>query len=269
MERSGAGRTALVTGASSGIGQAFAEELAGRGYVVVLTARRRERLETLAADLRSRHGVETHVLPEDLADAAAPARLVEAIRARGLTIDVLVNNAGYGVPGSYAKSDWVAQRDALQVMVVAVAELTHRLLPDMIARRWGRIVNVASLAGLLPGIAGHTLYGASKALLVRYSESLALEAAGQGVHVTAVCPGFTVSEFHDVAGTRQQVSRLPRFMWRDAGTVAREGYEAVMRGVPVFVNGRVNRTIAWLARVLPQSLVSTLLRRSAGTFRKT
>lgn len=266
--REGAGRTALVTGASAGIGRAFAEELARRGYAVVLTARRRDRLEALAADLRTRCGVETHVLAEDLAEAGAPARLVDAIHARGLAIDVLVNNAGYGVPGSYGKTAWAAQRDFLQVMVVAVAELTHRLLPGMIERRWGRIVNVASLAGLLPGVAGHTLYAASKALLVRFSESLALETAEQGVHVTALCPGFTLSEFHDVTGTRPQVSRLPRFMWRDAATVAREGCEAVMRGAPIHVNGRVNRTIAWLARMLPQSMVWALLRRSAGTFRR-
>ncbi|MGE0039665.1 MAG: SDR family NAD(P)-dependent oxidoreductase [Vicinamibacterales bacterium] len=268
MEREGAGRTALVTGASAGIGRAFADELAGRGYGLVLVARRRDRLEAAAADLGTRHGVAVHVIVADLADPAAPARIVDELAVRAIAVDVLVNNAGYGVPGRYARTTWAQQDAFLQVMVVAVAELTHRLLPGMLARGWGRVVNVASLAGLLPGVAGHTLYAASKAMLVRFSESLALETAGTGVQVTAVCPGFTWSEFHDITGTRDQVSRLPRFMWRDAATVAREGWDAAMRGTPVIVNGRVNRAIAWLARVLPQRLVWWLIRRSAGTFRK-
>ncbi|MGE0040507.1 MAG: SDR family NAD(P)-dependent oxidoreductase [Vicinamibacterales bacterium] len=268
MEREGTGRTALVTGASAGIGRAFAEELARRGYGLVLTARRGDRLEALAAALGAAHGVPVTTIVEDLADPAAPARLVAAVGARGLAIDVLINNAGYGVPGRYAGTDWERQRDFLQVLVTAPAELAHRLLPGMLARRWGRIVNVASLAGLLPGVAGHTLYAASKALMVKFSESLALETAGAGVHVTALCPGFTYSEFHDVTGTRDQVSRLPRFMWLDAATVARQGCEAMARGVPVHVNGRINGAIATLARLLPQRLVWMLVRRSAGTFRK-
>lgn len=268
MGREGEGRTALVTGASSGIGEAFASELARRGYALVLTARRRDRLEALAEDLRARHGVRVEVVVEDLADPEAPRRLVKAVSARGIVVDVLVNNAGYGVPGKYVRTTWPQQQAFLQVMVVAVAELTHRLLPGMLERRWGRVINVASLAGLLPGVAGHTLYAASKALLVKFSESLALETSGTGVHVTAVCPGFTYSEFHDLTGTRDQVSRLPRFMWLDAATVAREGCDASARGVAVHVNGRVNAAIATLARVLPQWLVLALVRRSAGTFRK-
>ena len=139
----------------------------------------------------------------------------------------------------------------------------------MIERRWGRIINVASLAGLLPGVAGHTLYAASKAFVILFSESLALETARHGVHVTASCPGFTLTEFHDVTGTRAEVNRLPKFMWLDATDVARSSYEAVMAGVPVYVPGRVNRSIAGLARLLPRSVVLRAMKRSAGTFRKT
>ena len=153
--------------------------------------------------------------------------------------------------------------------MVAVAELTHRLLPGMMERRWGRIVNVASLAGLLPGVAGHTLYAASKAFVITFSESLAMETADHGVHVTASCPGFTLTEFHDVIGTRDQVSGLPKFMWLDADEVARASYDAVMAGIPVFVPGRVNRTIATLARALPKRLVSVAMRGTAGRYRKT
>jgi short-subunit dehydrogenase len=209
------------------------------------------------------------VFPEDLADPAAPGRLVEAVQARGLHVDLLINNAGFGVPGSYAGTTWRQQDDFLQVMVVAVAELTHRFLPGMIERQWGRIVNVSSLAGLLPGVAGHTLYAASKSFLVRFSESLSLEVRRHGVLVTAVCPGFTLSEFHDVTGTRDLMNAMPAYMWSDAETVARKSYAAVMRGDPVYVPGRLNATLVVAARVLPQRLVNGFMRRSGRRYRKT
>ena len=267
MSQEGRGRTALVTGASAGIGKAFAERLAERGYDLVLTARRADRLDAVAAEL-SRHGTQLHVLPADLADPAAPAALCEALGRRGLSIDVLVNNAGYGVPGRYVRSSWQQQADFLQVLVVAVAELTHRLLPPMIERRWGRIVQIASLAALVPAAPGHTLYAASKAFLVKFTEALAPEVAADGVHVTAVCPGFTLTEFHDVIGTRAQVSTMPRWLWSDARDVAQEGYAAVMAGQPIVVTGRVNRTLALGAKHLPGVVARAAMRRSAGRFRK-
>ena len=265
----GSGRRALVTGASAGIGFAFAHVLAERGYELILTARREDRLKALADDLRQRHGTRTYVMASDLANPDSPARLEAWLTQHSLTVDLLVNNAGFGVPGSYAGTTWQQQRDFLQVLVVALSELTHRLVPGMIERRWGRIINVASLAGLLPGVAGHTLYAASKAFVISFSESLALETARHGVHVTASCPGFTLTEFHDVTGTRAEVNRLPKFMWLDATDVARSSYEAVMAGVPVYVPGRVNRSIAGFARLLPRSVVLRAMKRSAGTFRKT
>jgi short-subunit dehydrogenase len=268
MTQTTEGRRALVTGASSGIGLAFAQILAERGYHLVLTARRRDRLEALATELRTRHRIDAVVIEEDLSDPRGSERLTRAIAERSLPVDLLVNNAGFGVPGSYASTTWQQQQQLLQVLVVTVAELSHRLLPAMIDRRWGRIINVASLAGLLPGVAGHTLYAASKAFLIKFSESLALETARHGIHVTASCPGFTLSEFHDVTGTREQVSRMPGFMWLDAPFVARASYDAVMAGVPVFVPGRVNRTLAAAGKVLPRSMVWTLLKRNASRFRR-
>ena len=262
-------RTALITGASSGIGAAFAEVFAAGGYDLVVTARREDRLRDLAARLEPQHHVRVHVIVEDLADPGAPERLCAGIAARGLTIDALVNNAGYGVTGVYTISDWSTHADFLQVMVVAVAELTHRLLPGMIERGYGRIVNVASLAGLSPAPAGHTLYAASKAFVIKFSEALASEVKARGVHVTAVCPGFTLSEFHDVTGTRATVSRLPRWLWMDAPTVARQGVAAVNQGIPIYVNGRVNRTIAALVRLLPYRLIAAGARLTAGSYRKT
>lgn len=268
MQRDGLGRVALVTGASAGIGRAFAEVLAEEGFDLVLTARRADRLHALAQDLASRHGVATHVVVADLAQSGAATRIVDELAARHLVVDVLVNNAGYGVPGSFRSTSWQDQADFLQVLIVAVAELTHRLLPGMVERGWGRVINVASLAGLMPAVAGHTQYAASKAFVVRFSQALAHEVRGDGVHVTAVCPGFTLSEFHDVTGTRAQVNRMPRFMWMDAPTVARQGYAAAMRGDVIYVNGRVNRALALAGRLLPQRLVTGLMQRNAGKFRK-
>lgn len=264
----GTGRTALVTGASAGIGTAFAAHLAARGFDLLLTARRADRLEALATDLRTRFGVTVLVLPADLADPAAPAALCDRIAAAGRHVDLLVNNAGYGVAGRYAATDWRVQRDFLQVLVTAVAELTHRLLPAMVARGWGRVINVASLAALVPAAPGHTLYAASKAFLVKFSESLHGEVRRDGVHVTAVCPGFTRSEFHDVTGTRAQVSRMPAWMWLDADDVAVDGYDAVMAGQPIRVTGRVNQAIATAAKHLPSFVVDAAVRRSAGAYRK-
>jgi short-subunit dehydrogenase len=268
MRREGEGRTALVTGASAGIGRAFAEVLAARGYQLVLVARRAERLAGAGAELRQRYAIDTHAIVADLADRDAPARLVQELDRRGLQIDVLVNNAGYGVPGRFEQVPWLRHDASLQVMVTAVCELSHRLLPGMIERRWGRIVNVASLAGHLPAPAGHTLYAATKAFLIRFSESLHAEHAADGVYTSAVCPGFTYSEFHDVTGTRDKVSRMPVAMWMDAPTVAAHGYAAVMRGEPVYIIGRVNRTVAWLARVLPARVVRRVVNGAGGRFRK-
>ena len=261
-------RTVLITGASSGIGEAFAEVFAAEGFDLVITARREDRLRALAARLEERHRRCVHVIVADLAERDAPARLCDGMAARGVTIDALVNNAGYGVPGSYVASPWERQALLLQVMVVAVAELTHRLLPPMIERGYGRIVNIASLAALVPAPAGHTLYAACKSFVVKFSESLAAEVAASGVHVTAVCPGFTLSEFHDVTGTRATVRQLPSWMWMDAPAVAREGYASVMAGTPVYVTGRINRGIALLGRYLPQRLLVAAGRRTAWRYRK-
>src|SRR5215470_3788100 len=256
-------RWALVTGASAGIGAAIARELAARGTSLILTARRLDRLEQLGDELRRLHSVRVESIEADLGEADAPGRLCEEIARRGLTVDVLVNNAGYGVTGHYQSQPWDVHAQFLQVMVTAPCELAWRLLPDMQQRGYGRIVNVASLAGLVPGSAGHTLYAASKAFLIKFSQSLALENAGKGVNVCALCPGFTYSEFHDVIGTRGVVSKMPKWMWLGADEVARQGVDAVERGEAVWVTGRVNRAIKSLMKLLPDRVaLRTMQKRS-------
>ena len=260
-------RRALITGGSAGIGEAFADVFADHGYDIVLVARRADRLRAVAERLDRQHRVHVDVIVADLSVPGASSRVCEEIATRGLTIDALVNNAGYGVPGPYTGSTWDQHAAFLNVMVVAVTEMTHRLLPGMVSRRFGRIVNVASLAGLVPAPGDNTLYAASKSFLIKFSEALAHEVAHQGVHVTAVCPGFTHSEFHDVAGTRETVSKLPSFMWMHAATVARQGFEAVEAGRPLIVNGRVNRMIAVLAGMLPRGLGSAIKRLRSWAYR--
>lgn len=260
-------RWALVTGASAGIGTAFARELAKRGVWLVLSARRIDRLESLAQELTAAHGIRVECIDADLADSTAPQSLCNEIRQRGIAIDWLVNNAGYGLGGHYPAQPWSAHAQFLQVMVKAPCHLAYLLLPGMQERGYGRIINIASLAGLIPGSAGHTLYAASKAFLIKFSQSLALENAALGVHVCAVCPGFTYSEFHDVTGTRGVVSKMPKWMWLSAEEVARQGVDAVEHGEIVYVTGRVNRAIKALSKLLPDRLALRMVQKRSKNFR--
>ena len=263
-------RLALVTGASSGIGAALARVYASHGYDLALTARRDDRLHALADEVRLRYGVDSLVIPADLSDAESPEQVLSAIAANGREVDALVNNAGYGLPGSYAASRWEEQRALLQVLVTAPCEFAHKLLPGMIERRFGRIVNVASLAGLVPGSRGQTLYGPAKALLMRFSQALHLETQGTGVHVSALCPGLTYSEFHDVTGTRAQVTdATPTWLWLGADEVAQAGYEAAEANRPICVTGAPNKAIAALAKIIPDEWGMALMSTQAGRFRET
>jgi len=266
---------ALVTGASAGIGAEFCRQLAAKGFSLVLVARRIEKLQTLADELKTSqsnagHPIECIIIQADLSDKTASQHIVEQLDANNIEIDYLINNAGYGLPGSFHVPDWKAHEDFLQVMVTAVCDLTHRLLPGMQSRHRGQIVNIASVAGLIPAAAGHTLYGASKAFLIKFSESLARENRSKGVKVTALCPGFTYSEFHDVNNTRKGVSQLPDIMWLEADFVVRECLEAVEKEqVPtMIVPGRQYRTLLWLNRYMPW-LANMLMSRNSSKYRTT
>lgn len=261
-------RLCLVTGASAGIGQAIARVFAERGYDLALTARRADRLETFAAELKQTWGAESIAIAADLADPTAPAEIIGALEAAGRPVDALVNNAGYGLQGSYLASSWEEHAAFMQVLVEAPLELAYRVLPGMQARRFGRIMNVASLAGHLPSAAGATLYGASKAFLIKFSQALHLENVEHGVHVSALCPGFTYSEFHDVNGMREQVSTMPKWLWQDAKTVAEIGYQALEANQPVVVTGTTNKTIAAIGKLLPDALALRLMKSQVQKFRR-
>ena len=262
-------RLALITGASAGIGAASARIYASHGYDVALTARRADRLEGLAAEIKLRAGVEAYAIPADLADPAGVDTVLAAIAEQGRVVDALVNNAGYGLPGTYDSTSWADQAKFLQLMLTGVCEMTHKVLPGMVERKFGRIVNVASLAGLVPGAAGHTLYAATKGFLVKFSQSLHLENLSTGVHVSALCPGFTYSEFHDVNGTRAQVSQsLPEWLWLGADEVAAAGYEAAEANRSICVPGAPNKAIAAIAKIVPDDWALALMASQGSRFRK-
>ena len=248
-------KTILITGASAGIGAALARECAGRGYDLILTARREGALTALAETLVARYGVAAGVIPADLAEPGAPAALVAAIAARGLSVDGLINNAGFSRTTGFLSTDPADHAAMIRVMLTAPVELSRLLLPGMVERHWGRVLNVASLAGQMPATGGDTLYGPIKSFLIKASQGLWLEMRGTGVHVTALCPGYTYTEFHDVNGSRAQVSSAyPKWMWMEADRVARIGWDAVEANRPRVTPGVANNVLAALGGMLPDAL---------------
>ena len=248
-------RTVLVTGASAGIGAALARTYAAKGWNLILTARREGPLQALAEELAAAHGVAATVIVADLAEPEAPVRLAEAIAARGLSVDGLINNAGFSRTTGFLTTDPADHAAMIRVMLSAPVELSRMVLPGMVARGWGRVLNVASLAGQMPATGGDTLYGPIKSFLIKASQGLWLETQGTGVHVTALCPGYTYTEFHDVNGSRDQVSAAyPKWMWMDADRVARIGWDAVEANRPRVTPGFANNVLAALGGLLPDAL---------------
>ena len=258
-------RTMLITGASAGLGAALAREYAQRGWDLVLLARREARLEALAAELTTEHGTACRVIAADLFSESAVPDLMTALG--GAQVDGLINNAGYGHPGTFLASAWDDHRRFNHLMSVVPVELTRALLPAMVDRGFGRVMQVASLAGHMPGSKGHTLYAAVKAYLIKFSESLNLEMEATGVHVSALCPGFVLTEFHDVNGTREGMNTLPKFMVMDADVCAALAADALEANKSVFISGRINRFLAALNRWMPW-LGRKVMNSGSGKYRK-
>jgi uncharacterized protein len=246
-------KTALITGASAGIGRAFAEELARNGYDLVLVARRRERLEQIGAGLRAAYGITATVIAADLSDPHAPEAIHEQLQQAHIPVDMLVNNAGYALSSNFSEESWNTHDMFLNVMVTSVVRLCHLFIPGMKARGGGQIINIASFVAYMAGTAGD-LYVGAKSFMVKFSHALYLELAGSGIQVTAVCPGFTRSEFHDVMGVREDINKLPGIFWMDAAAVARLGCAAAMKGRPVCIPGLVNKVLALFMRVTPEAI---------------
>jgi uncharacterized protein len=263
MQDNGARDLALVTGASSGIGAELARELVRHGHDVVLTARRAPELETLAAELRGA-GAAATVVPKDLSLPGAARELARELDARGLHVDVLINNAGFGDVGAFAREDPDRIDAMLQLNVIALTALTRALLPGMVARGRGRVMLLSSTAGFLPG-PNMATYCASKAYVLSLGEALARELRGTGVTLTTLCPGATHTGFATASGAESlplfTSSLVPKM---SSASVARAGYDAMMRGTPVLVTGIMNKFVAWSGRVFPRAVVFPVARLLLG-----
>jgi uncharacterized protein len=241
--------TALVTGASSGIGEAFARALAGRGDDVVLIARSARRLEAIAAELTAKHGIRADVIVADLADVGAPDAIVAELVARAIVVDTLVNNAGFGTHGEFVVLDPQRERDEITVNVYAPVALTRALLPGMLARKRGAVINVASTAAFQP-VPYMATYGATKAFVLSFTEALAEEVRAHGVRVVALCPGQTETAFFTgIDEARTGRARTPE-------QVVATGLRALDRGTVVVVDGFSNYALANSNRFAPRRLVA-------------
>src|SRR5215469_7677805 len=248
-------RAALVTGASSGLGDEFARLFAADGIDVVLVARRRDRLETLAGELRTARKISVHVVTADLSVAQEVERVVREVQALPLEIEFLVNNAGLGNVGSFAQSALEKQMVMVDVNVRAPVRLTHAFLPGMLSRKQGRVLNIGSTAGLQPGPFG-AVYYATKAFVNSFTEALSHELKGTGVRATVSLPGATATEFASVAGSGQ--TRLFKSGVMSSAQVARGAYRAMLQGKPFMIHGWTNKVLGLSVRLSPRSVVRSI-----------
>jgi uncharacterized protein len=260
-------KTALVTGASAGLGMELARLFAADKHDLVLVARRRDRLEQLAGELEGAHGSHVLTLPCDLAMTGAPERLAAEMSKRGIEVEYLVNNAGFGTTGPFAELDLARELEMVHLNVTAVVHLTRLLLPAMLDRKSGRILNVGSTAGFQPG-PFMAVYYASKAFVNSFTEALWFELRGTGVSATLCCPGATATEFSQIAGNDQ--SALFKKGVMRASEVASQAYQAMMGGKPIVIPGLRNKLGLQSLRVAPRAMVrrvTAALNRSEGAGR--
>jgi short-subunit dehydrogenase len=251
-------KTALITGASFGIGMEFARVFAREGYNLVLVARTADKLRQLASELEKAHGTRSLILAADLTEPGAAAYVLDQTTRADIQVDVLVYNAGFGQYGMFADNDLEECLRQIQLNVTTLTHLTHLYLPAMIARKSGGILNVASTAAFMPGPL-MAVYFATKAYVLHFSEALANELQGTGVTVACLCPGATATEFHKRANATGQ--RLLKFGAMDARTVAEDGYRALMAGKPVVISGFKNWLLAQSVRFSPRRMVTAITRK--------
>lgn len=250
-------QTALITGASSGIGYELSKLFAADGYNLILVARSTDKLTQLANNLTGNHGVAVTTLTKDLSAPKAPAEIFDAVKAQNILVDVLVNNAGFGVQGPFDNASLDEMHQMLQLNIGALTTLTRLFLPAMLMRKSGRILNIGSTGSFAP-VPSMAVYGATKAYVLSFSEALAEELRGRGVTVTALCPGVTFTGFQKRAGVAN--AGLVRLGGMNAADVARIGYRALMRGQVVAVSGLFNQLTAFGVRFAPRALVRRLSR---------
>jgi hypothetical protein len=252
------GLTALVTGASGGLGADFARELARRGCGLILVARRQQQLETLRDDLVAQHGVAVTLIPLDLTAPDAPQNLQDQVEQAGLSVDILVNNAGYGLYGPFADIEWERTQDMLVLDIIVPVDLTKRFLPAMLARRRGYLLQLASIGAYQPSPL-YAAYSAAKSFILSWGEALTYELRGTGVSCTVISPGITATEFLKVAG--QQATLYQRLAMMQSPEVVRIGIEAMLKGRASVVPGWFNAVSVWSNRLLPRRLQAVVAHR--------
>ena len=257
-------RTALVTGASSGIGKEIAELYASKGCNLVITARREEFLQKIKVELEERYSVVVNTIIEDLSDINSAERIYNYCISNDLSVDILVNNAGYGLLNTFDKISLKQHVDFVNVLSTSVVTLTHSFLSGMLDREFGRIINISSISGLTsPANASGGMYGGVKSMVIKFSEGIHKEYSHKNVYCCAVCPGFTHTEFHE--NMKEFKNSIPSFMWMTSKEVAKEAYEASMQGKELYVNGFFNRFLLFVMHILPKWLnnlyVKSLMRK--------
>jgi short-subunit dehydrogenase len=254
------GSTILITGASSGIGADLARQLAERGYNLTLTARRRERLEELADELRDAHDVHVDIEPCDLGDEGERKRLITKLQKGERELVGVCNNAGFGNLGRFLNTELEKELNVVKLNVEAVHHLTGAFLPRMVEQGTGAMLNVASTAAFQP-LPGFATYAASKAFVHSFSEALHSEVSGSGVSVTSLCPGFTKTEFEQAAGAEDEAQKLPGFTWMESADVARQGIEGMIAGKRSVVPGMINKVTSTSGRFMPRTVLLPLIDR--------
>jgi uncharacterized protein len=257
----GPSSTALITGASSGIGEAIAHRLAERGHGLTLVARREDRLRALGTELHDEHGIRAEAIAADLGTKSGRDQVSERLAALGLNVEILVNNAGFGGSGKVHRSDPGRLTQMVQLNCEALVELQARYTPAMAERGRGAVINIASMAAFQP-IPGTATYAATKAFVLALSEATHNELSGRGVSVTAVCPGPVKTEFAEAAGLGDANERLPGFVWTDVEHVAKDAVEAAEKGNRVVVPGLMQRAGALLGQHSPRALVLPVAKRA-------
>ncbi|CQR59111.1 SDR family NAD(P)-dependent oxidoreductase [Paenibacillus riograndensis] len=253
------GKVALITGASSGIGEVYAKELAARGCHVILTARSKDKLEALASEITRTHGVQAYALPIDLSKAEAPRLLAKSISELGVTVDILINNAGFGTTGRFEDINPEREQEQIMLNTAALVELTHLFLPGMLGRKDGVVVNVASMAAFAP-CAYLAVYGATKAFVLSFSEALWAETRERGVRVLALCPGATDTGFFDAVGSRDMVENNTL---STPEKVVQAGFRGVDRNSGYIIDGRINYMTTLICRILPRRSLALINERNS------
>lgn len=259
-------KTALITGASSGIGKALANVFAAQGDALILVARSADKLEELAEHLKNKYGTEVKVLPKDLNQSNSPAQIFKTLEKEKAQVDILVNNAGLGSLGNFIENDPERTMESIQVNVMALTNLSYLFVRGMIARKWGRILNIASIAAFQP-IPQMAVYAATKAYVLSFSESIAQELKGTGVTVTAVCPGITKTGFFEPAGVNTN-QIIENWVMQTADEVAQQAYEAMKKGKTVQVTGLINQISTSTTPFVPHRILLPLANLMLGMFKK-